>query len=139
MKFARRTGSRLPGAVELSTNGEFVYSAWENGHSGYLHYGHSGSTMTSNVERNASSKAKDILGSLTVSTFPTDEIMLALQEAASRVTEGSVNVSSEAMVNYTRAATALRAVCLQLDKRSLTEEMLDRAKKAVEAWVSELQ
>ena len=92
--------------------------------------------MTCNVERNASSKAKDILGSLTVSTSPTDEIMLALQEAASRVTEGSVNVSSEAMVNDTRAATALRAVCLQLDKRSLTEEMLDRAKKAVEAWVN---
>ena len=65
--------------------------------------------------------------------------MLAFQEAARRATEGSVNVSSEAMVNYAGAATALRAVCLQLDQRSLTEEMLDRAKKAVEAWVSELQ
>ena len=43
------------------------------------------------------------------------------------------------MVNYTRAATALRAVCLQLDQRALTQEMLDRAKQAVEAWVSELQ
>jgi hypothetical protein len=81
--------------------------------------------MTSNVERKASSKAKDILGSLTVSTSPTDEIMLALQEAASRATEGSVNVLIEAMANYTRAATALRAVCLQLanapsHKRCLT-------------------
>ena len=95
--------------------------------------------MTSNVERKASTKAKDILGSLTVSTSPTDEIMLALQEAASRATEGSVNVSSKAMANYTRAATALRAVCLQLDQRSLTQEMLDRAKQAVEVWVSELQ
>jgi hypothetical protein len=94
--------------------------------------------MTSDVERKASSKARDILGSLTISTSPTDEIMIALQEAASLATEGSVNVSSEAVVNYTRAATALRAVCLQLDQRSLTEEMLGRAKQAVEGWVSEL-
>ena len=65
--------------------------------------------------------------------------MLAFREAASLATEGSVDVSSEVMVNYTRAATALRAVCLQLDQRALTQEMLDRAKQAVEAWVSELQ
>jgi len=35
--------------------------------------------------------------------------------------------------------TALRAVCLQVARQRLTQEMIDLAKLAVEAWVSELQ
>lgn len=36
-------------------------------------------------------------------------------------------------LNYVRAAAALRAVCLQLDRQRLTKEMIDRAKRAVDA------
>jgi hypothetical protein len=95
--------------------------------------------VTADVERNAARKAEDILSSLTLSTPPADEIIFALREAASLATEVSLEVSSEAVAIYVRAATALRAVCGQLDQRSLTQEMLDRAKQAVEAWVKALQ
>jgi len=90
-------------------------------------------------ERRTAEKAQEILSSLTPSTPRTDRIIFALRHAAGIATEGSVNVSREAMVNYTRAATALRAVCLQLDQRALTQEMLDRAKQAVGAWLNGLQ
>jgi hypothetical protein len=95
--------------------------------------------MTTDVEREAARKAKDLLSSLTLSTPPAEEIIFALQEAASLATEGSLEASSEAAPNYVRAATALRAVSGQLHQRSLAQEMLDRAKQAVEAWVNALQ
>jgi hypothetical protein len=49
-----------------------------------------------------------------------------------------MNASSETMPSYVRAATALRAVCLQLDQRSVTHEMIERAKQAVKAWANDL-
>ena len=95
--------------------------------------------MSTDDKRGAAKKAQEILSSLTPTTPHSDQILIALGNAAAIATEGSMNVPSEAMVNYVRAATALRAVCLQLEQRNLSQEMIDRAKKAVEVWVTQLQ
>jgi hypothetical protein len=96
-------------------------------------------TMSTDDERKAAKKAQEVVGSLTPSTPRTDKTIILLGHAAGIATEGSMNVSSEATLNYVRAATALRAVCNGLEDRRLTHEMIDRAKQAVDAWVSELQ
>jgi len=95
--------------------------------------------MSTDDERGAAKKAQEILSSLTPTTPRSDQILIALGNAAAIATEGSMNVPSEAMVNYVRAATALRAVFLQLEQKKLSQGMIDRAKQAVEAWVNELQ
>jgi hypothetical protein len=95
--------------------------------------------MSTDDEREAAKKAQEILSSLTPSTPRTDKIMFALGRAAGIATDGSMkDLSSEAVLHYVRAATALRAVCGQLDRQSLTQKMVDRAKQAVEAWANEL-
>jgi len=95
--------------------------------------------MSTDDERGAAKKAQEILSSLTPTTPRSDQILIALGNAAAIATEGSMNVPSEAMVNYVRAATALRAVFLQLEQKKLSQAMIDRTKQAVEAWVNELQ
>jgi len=96
--------------------------------------------MSPDDERKAAKEAQEIVSSLTRSTPRTDKIIFALRHAAGVATEGSLkDLSSEAALHYVRAATALGAVCGQLDRLSLTQEMIDRAKQAVEAWVNELQ
>ena len=95
--------------------------------------------MSTDDERGAAKKAQEILSSLTPTTPHSDQMLIALGNAAAIATEGSMNVPSEAMVNYVRAATALRAVFLQLEQKKLSQGMIDRAKQAVEAWVNELQ
>ena len=95
--------------------------------------------MSTDDERGAAKKAQEILSSLTPTTPHSDQILIALGNAAAIATEGSMNVPSEAMVSYVRAATALRAIFLQLEQKKLSQGMIDRAKQAVEAWVNELQ
>jgi hypothetical protein len=95
--------------------------------------------MSADDERKAAEKAQEVLSSLTPSTTRTDKVIFALSHAAGIATEGSIGLSGETAMNYVRAATALRAVCFQLEKQYLTQEMIDRARQAVEAWVSELQ
>ena len=92
--------------------------------------------MSTDDERKA---AQEVLRSLTLSTPRTDEIIFALGRAAGIATEGSIGLSGKTALNYVRAATALRAVCLQLDQQRLTQQMINRAKLAVDDWVSELQ
>jgi hypothetical protein len=95
--------------------------------------------MSVDDERQAAKKAEETLTSLTVSTPRTDEIIHALAHAANKATEGSIGLSGETALNYVRAATALRAMCWGIARQRLTQEMLDRAKLAVKAWVRELQ
>jgi hypothetical protein len=95
--------------------------------------------MSTDDERRAAEKAQEILSSLTPTTPHSDQILIALGHAAGIATEGSMNVPSEAMVNYVRAATALRAVFLQLEQKKVNQGMIERAKQAVEAWLKELQ
>ncbi len=95
--------------------------------------------MSSDDESKAARRAQEIVRSLTPSTPRTDRLIILLGHAAGIATEGSMNVSSEATLNYVRAATALRAVCYGLENQRLAQEMIDRAKQAVDAWVSELQ
>ena len=73
--------------------------------------------MSTDDERSAAKKAQEILSSLTPTTPHSDQILIALGHAAGIATEGSMNVPSETMVNYVRAATALRAVFLQLEQK----------------------
>jgi hypothetical protein len=96
-------------------------------------------TMSVDDERQFAKKAEETLTSLTLSTPRTDEIISALARAAGKATEGSIGLSGETALNYVRAATALRAVCLGVARQRLTQEMIDRAKLAVEAWASELR
>jgi len=95
--------------------------------------------MSIDDERQAAKKAEEALMSLTLSTPRTNEIVFALGRAAKIAAEGSIGLSGKTALNYVRAATALRAVCLQLERQRLTQEMIDHAQLAVEAWVSELQ
>lgn len=95
--------------------------------------------MNIDDERDAAKKAQEVLSSLTRSTPRTDKIISVLGHAGTIATEGSLkDLSSEAALQYVRAATALRAVCGQLDRHALTQEMIDRVKQAVDAWVNEL-
>jgi hypothetical protein len=99
--------------------------------------------MSDDDEREAMAKARDVLGKLTPSTARTDEIASTLRHAARLATTAVArNFSSDAArgLNNTRddASTALGVVAGSLDARTLTQDMIDKAKHAVAALLASL-
>ena len=90
-------------------------------------------------ERRAAEDAREILSSLTPSTPRTTRIIFHVaprrEGRDGRLCECFARSDGELCARGNGA----RAVCLQLDQRALTQEMLDRAKQAVEAWLNGLQ
>lgn len=98
--------------------------------------------MTADDERKAATKARDVLGTLTPTTVRTDALVHSLRMAASAATDASKqNLSSEAALNNIRgeAATALSGAAVLLHVKALTLATIDRAGRAVAAWLSALR
>jgi hypothetical protein len=90
--------------------------------------------MSTQDERKAVVKAHAILNTLTPATEPDDDIAGAVRDGTRQLTTAMARaLSSEAAFNGLRAdaADALSAVGGSLDARTLTQETLDVAKRAV--------
>jgi hypothetical protein len=91
-------------------------------------------------ERKSAEIARGIVSSLTPSTLRTDAMVVALRLAASTASGAIKNLSSQTALDEARgeAATALNGAAGLLHRRALMQEMIDRARTAVEAWLSGL-
>jgi len=92
-------------------------------------------------ERKAAGNAKAILSWLTPSNARTDRIIFVLRYGANVASTASLTrLESRMALNTLRgeAATSLNAVCGLLDKGRLTQDMINQANRAVEAWLSAL-
>jgi len=97
--------------------------------------------MTSSDERKAAEKAQAVLSLLTPSTAGTDEIAFTLRNAARiAATAMQPNFSTEMAHTAARheAARVLNGVCGMLDRRVLTQDVIDHARNAVAAWLKAL-
>ena len=96
--------------------------------------------MIADDERKATAKAQTILGTLTPTTARTDEISFALRYA-SRLAASAQGFSSDAALNNLRseAVIALNTVAGSLDTRTLTQDMVDHAKRTVASLLSGLE
>lgn len=98
--------------------------------------------MASNEERKAAEKALAVIHSLTPTTPRTDAIIFSLRYAAGLARDASQpGFPRDAALNRLRgeAAMALNGVCALLEKRTLTLEMIDRARNAVAAWLNAIK
>jgi hypothetical protein len=90
-------------------------------------------------ERKAGKNAKVVLGRLTPKTARTDRIIFVLRYAANVTASAALirGLESKRALDTIReeAARSLNAVCRMLDKRILTQDAIDQANRAVEAWL----
>jgi hypothetical protein len=99
----------------------------------------SGAPMISDDEREALTRARNILSRLSPSSPPNAEIASDLRKAWKIVTEAmSPSMSSDAALINARhdAATALSYVTGSLDRGMLTRECIDKASRAVAALLA---
>jgi hypothetical protein len=97
--------------------------------------------MSADEERKAATKAQATLSTLSPSTARTEEIAFNLRYASRLATAASAQgFSSDAVLNSLRgdASIALNAVAGSLDARTLTQDMIDKARGAVAPWLSAL-
>jgi len=94
-------------------------------------------------ERNAAKNAKTILGGLTPSSTPTDRIIFVLRYAANGAATAALirGLECKKALDAIRdeAAKSLNAVCSLLERRRLTQDVIDQANRAVEAWLNALR
>jgi hypothetical protein len=90
-------------------------------------------------ELKAAKNAQAVLGGLTPSSTRTDRIIFVLRYAANVAATAALirGLESKKALATIReeAATSLNAVCRMLDKRILTQDAIDEADRAVEAWL----
>ena len=94
-----------------------------------------------NVEREAATDAKAILGGLTPASARTDPIVFALRHAANIATTATYQrLESRQSLDESRsqAAKLLNAVCRLLDLRRLDQAIIDEGKAAVQGWLDAL-
>jgi hypothetical protein len=93
-------------------------------------------------ERKAAKNAKAVLGGLTPSSTRTDRIIFVLRFAANVAAANMLtrHLESKMALDAIRdkAAKSLNAVCSLLDRRRLTQDVIDQANRAVEAWLNAL-
>jgi len=93
-------------------------------------------------ERSAANKAKGVISVLMPSTSPTgsDVAIVVLRSAFRTATNAIRNPSSQQSLDNARGevGTALMGLSHALENGSLTQETIDRAKRAVEAWLNGL-
>jgi hypothetical protein len=93
-------------------------------------------------ERKAAENAKAVLGWLTPSNARTDQIIFVLRYAANVAASAALirGLESKKALDATReeSTRSLNAVCNFLEKRILTQDAIDQADRAVEAWLSAL-
>ena len=96
--------------------------------------------MSTPYEHTAAREAEAVISSLAPSAPRSDTEIETMRGAADIATKAIENFSSQESLDAARAeaATALRGVSSFLDSRKLTQGMIDRAKSAVAAWLSEL-
>jgi hypothetical protein len=93
-------------------------------------------------ERKAAKNAKAVLGGLTPSSPRTGRNIFVLRYATNLATTAALirGLESKKALDATReeSTRSLNAVCSLLDRRILTQDSIDQAKRAVEAWLSTL-
>jgi hypothetical protein len=93
-------------------------------------------------ERKVAENAKAVLGWLTPSNARTDQIIFVLRYAANVAASAALirGLESKKALDATReeSTRSLNAVCNFLEKRILTQDAIDQADRAVEAWLSAL-
>jgi hypothetical protein len=93
-------------------------------------------------ERSAANKAKGVISVLKPSTPRAgSEVAIVVLRSAFRITTNAIrNPSSQQSLDNTRgeAGAALLGLSHALENESLTQETIDRAKRAVKAWLSGL-
>jgi hypothetical protein len=96
--------------------------------------------MSIAYEHTAAKEAEAVLNSLAISTPRSDAKIETMRGAADIATKAIENFSSQEALDVARAeaATALRGVSGLFDGGKLTQDMIDRAKGAVTAWLSAL-
>jgi hypothetical protein len=95
--------------------------------------------MSTDDERKALEKAQAVLSTLAPTTARTDAITSPLQEASRLVSVASAQgFSSDAALNNLRgeASIALSGVAGSLGGPNLTQDLIDRAKRAVAALLA---
>jgi hypothetical protein len=97
--------------------------------------------MDYSEERTAAKRAEIVLNSLVPTTPRTDANTFAVRYAAATARDAIKNMSSEAALDAARgeASTALNGVCGLMDRQALTRDIIDRARRAVAAWLGELE
>ena len=96
--------------------------------------------MSTLYEQTAAKEAEAVLSSLAPSALCGDKEIETMRGAADIATKAIEYFSSQEVLDATRAeaATALRGVSGLPDGRKPTQDVIDRAKSAVAAWLSEL-
>ena len=91
-------------------------------------------------ERKAAEEAKAVLRSLVPSSPRSEAKLSIVRNAANVATNAIQKFSGEKDLNVARfdALMALEGVCGLLGKRFLVQGVIDRAQRAVEAWVNAL-
>jgi hypothetical protein len=93
-------------------------------------------------ERKAAKDAKAILGGLTPSSPRTDRIIFVLRYAANLAATNMLtrHLESKMALDAIRdePAKSLNAVCSLLERRRLTQDVVDQANRAVEGWLNAL-
>jgi tetrahydromethanopterin S-methyltransferase subunit F len=94
-----------------------------------------------NDERKAVEQARETLSALTPTTARTDAIVQDLRYASGLMARAaSKGFSSEMTLNNLRgdASTALNAVTGAFDRRTITKEVIDRARQAIALVLDQL-
>jgi hypothetical protein len=97
--------------------------------------------MSTADERDAATKAQEVIAELVPGSKRTDHIAFRLRHAAALATEAiKKGFSSDAALNNVRgeAVIALNGTIGLVERQALTQEMIDRARDAVAAWLSAL-
>jgi hypothetical protein len=97
--------------------------------------------MSYREEHSIAAKAKAVIDMLAPETPRTDANVHAVRLAAGTASDAIKNISSEAALDAARgeASTALNGVCRLMDRHALTRDIIDRARRAVAAWLGELE
>jgi hypothetical protein len=93
-------------------------------------------------ERKAAKNAKAVLGGLTPSSPRTGRNIFVLRYATNLATTAALirGLESKKALDTLRdkAAKSLNAVCSLLERRRLTQDVIDQANRAVEEWLNAL-
>jgi hypothetical protein len=93
-----------------------------------------------NDERRALQRAQDALSTLTPTTPRDDAIAFDLRHASRVMSAAAMGASNEGALNSLRAdaLNALSAVTVSLDRRTLTQDMIETARQAVALVLDQL-
>jgi hypothetical protein len=96
--------------------------------------------MTYNDERQAARKAQAVITSLTPRSQRTDANVFAIRYAAGTARDAVTNQPHEGILNDARieASSVLGGLQGLMEVSAVTPDMIERARKAVAAWLREL-